>query len=105
MADPSVDVHNDLRARLLIQAQRYMSSVDIGGPFTENAPGHVNEHNKLCIAMIHLRDVGNSLGVDPEIVISLPDEAHVGDTGHVDDHDLIEAALVVLESAVMPWEV
>lgn len=104
MPDPSVDVHNDLRARTLTQAGRYMTTVNIGGPFVENAPDHVNEHNKLCIALIHLMNVGNDHGAEPYIAISLPDEAHVGDTGHVSDHALIETALQVIEAAVLPWE-
>ncbi len=104
MADPAVDVHNDLYARILYQGARYRTTVTLTGPFAEGDPAHVDAHNKVCIALIRLRDAGNSAGTDPEIVITLPDVAAVGDTGHITDHALIESALQVIEAAVLPWE-
>lgn len=104
MADPAVDVHNDLHSRITYQAARYRTSVSITGPFAEGDPAHVDAHNKVCIALIRLRDVANGYDVDPVVTISLPDVAAVGDTGHIADHALIEAALDVIEGVTLPWE-
>lgn len=104
MADPAVDVHNDLYSRILYQAARYRTSVSITGPFVAGDAAHVDAHNKVCIALIRLRDVANGYDVDPEVVLTLPDVAAVGDTGHITDHALIEAALTVIEGVELPWE-
>lgn len=105
MPDPAVDVHNDLYARLLAVASRFHTTVDIPGPFAAGDPAGVEAHNANGRAMLKLRDVANAYDVDPVVVISLPDVAHVGDTGHIADHVLHEDALQVLEAVVMPWEV
>jgi hypothetical protein len=101
--------HNDLAAALQVEAARYMTTIDMGGPFNLGDPAGVNEHNRVAIAMIHLRDVANGLDVDPVVSLTLPDEAHVGDTGHgtspsTGDHGLLNAALAVLQAVVLPWE-
>jgi hypothetical protein len=101
----AVSAHNDLYERLIVLSTRYRTTVDIGGPFREGDPAGVEEHNRANIAMIALRDAANALPVDPVVVITLPDEAFPGDSGHVADHALMETALSVLEAVVLPWEV
>lgn len=98
-----VSAHNALAIALAAEATRYGYVIDIDGPFTEGDPAHVAAHNRVCIAMIELRDYANNvLNVDPTVVISLPDEAFPGDTGHVADHVLIAAALAVLQAVTIP---
>jgi hypothetical protein len=99
-----VTVHNDLHDRIMVLGARYHVTVDIGGPFTEGDPAHVEEHNRVNRAMIDLMDAGNAAGVTPEIAISLPGSRIVGDTGHIIDHGLMDAALDVLEAVELPWE-
>jgi hypothetical protein len=101
----AVSAHNNIYDRLIALSARYHTSVHIGGPFREGDPAHVNEHNRANVAMIHLRDAGNAAGVTPTIAITLPDSAGVGATGHIADHVLMDAALDVLESVTLPWEV
>jgi hypothetical protein len=100
----AVSAHNDLRAALVNEAARYRTSVYLSGPFTEGDPGHTESHNEIGRAMLRLRDVANGYGVTPTVAITLPDVANVGDTGHLDDHDLFDTALAVLQAVELPWE-
>lgn len=55
--------------------------------FADNDPAHINiGHNEL-VALI--QEQADLMG----ITVTLPDSAGLGDTGHVDDHNLIVAAL------------
>ena len=103
MTTGHVTDHNDLRTRLLSEASRHYTSVDIGGAHTIGDAAHVNEHTQLCIGLIKLAavEVDTFSLADPGL--TLPDVANVGDTGHITDHALIEAALVIIEGVTLPW--
>jgi hypothetical protein len=100
----AVSKHNDLRAALMAQAARYRTSVTLSGPFSEGDPAHTEVHNEIGRAFLHLRDVANGYGVTPPCVITLPDVAHVGDTGHITDHATFDTALTVIQAVELPWE-
>jgi hypothetical protein len=98
------DTHNALYYALLTLGGRYHVTVDIGGPFDVNSPAHTEEHNRIGRAMLALRDAANAAPVTPAVVLTLPDVALVGDTGHVTDHATLATALTVLQAVVLPWE-
>lgn len=95
--------HNDLADALLAEAARFRTTIDIGSDFELGDPAHVVEHNRLCIAMIHLDEVAQeTYDLDP-IGLTLPDAAAVGDTGHIADHALLEDALALIQAVELPW--
>jgi len=97
----AVSMHNDLMVALGIEGDRFGIGLDLGGPFSEGDAGHVEDHNRICRALLDLRNRGNALGATPHIVITLPDLAYVGDNGHLGDHSAIAAALAVIQAAVI----
>lgn len=55
-------------------------------------PNHLGVHNDLVASV---RTAAQRAGV----TVTLPDEAHLGDTGHVADHNLLAAALAEIAAA------
>jgi hypothetical protein len=58
-------------------------------------PNHLGVHNDLVESV---RAEAQRFGVD----VILPDEAYLGDSGHVDDHNMIVAALQAIADAPAP---
>ena len=58
-------------------------------------PNHLGVHNDLVTAAA-------AQAARFGITVTLPDTAHLGDTGHVDDHNLLAAALAAIVAAPSP---
>lgn len=88
-----VDAHNELRSGILREAERFGTTVDIGGPYQVNDPGHVQEHEKTRAA---LDLIAKTAGVP----VTLPPVRKLGDHQHSpSDHDLLDQALSILSKA------
>ena len=91
-----VDAHNELRAGILREAERFGVSVDLGGPYKIGDPGHIQEHNKTRAAIDTIAKVAG-------ITVVLPEVHKLGDTGHAPhDHDQLDQALALI-SAAAAW--
>lgn len=88
-----VDAHNELRSGLLREAERFGIKIDVGGPYAENDPGHVQEHEKTRIALELLAKTAG-------IQVALPPTRKLGDHDHAPtDHDSLDLALDLISKA------
>jgi len=80
--------HNELVALLDEQAARFGYTKVSGGPFSENDPAHIDQHNLMVTDLQGLATLAGR-----SFTTELPPVANRGDAGHPKDHDAIRAAL------------
>lgn len=80
--------HNELVALLDEQAARFGYTKVSGGPFSENDPAHIEQHNLM---VTDLQGLAALAGQSFSTV--LPPVANRGDAGHPKDHDAVRDAL------------
>jgi hypothetical protein len=103
VGDPGhIAAHNVLREHVLAEAARFgLTPPTLAGPFTGGEPDHIGAHNALLSA---IEDVATAGGIDlvgnlSAVGLTLPDTAHLGDPGHVSDHDVLTAAVGLLRAS------
>ena len=80
--------HNELVALLDAEAARFGYNKVSGGPFNENDPAHIEQHNLMVTDLQGLAALAGQ-----SFTTALPPVANRGDAGHPKDHDAIRAAL------------
>lgn len=80
--------HNELVALLDEQAARFGYTKVSGGPFNENDPAHIDQHNLMVTDLKGLASLAGQ-----SFTTELPPVANRGDAGHPKDHDAIRSAL------------